>query len=212
MLKLSLQCTISKLGLHCIFLGCSKWFVECCVITISTAVERNFMVIEMLFNLILPGVLVSLRFSWMSWGGGGRGGGQKFSFPLTLEIYILLIWNLLQKFIQTQTIKKYPKGSVCCPNFDINFHGNDKFYEKSRFKISTLIWWESYFWANMLINLMLLKFYEIFILISTVNICRKDFCFFSSNLWKSGCGRLHQQWYFNICLTYVCLLSIKSDF
>ena len=53
-------------------------------------------------------VLVPLHF--------GRG-VQKCPNCLTLEIHVLLTWDMVQKFMQIKTFKRCPEGCVHCPNF-----------------------------------------------------------------------------------------------
>ena len=102
---------------------------------------------------ILVGVLVSLYFGW---------GRQKGPTSVTLEIYILLTWNMVHRLIQDKNSWKMSK-KVCplcefcwCQHFltvMLSF-----LWKMKIFKISALIWWKSYLWGYIMVNLMLFKF------------------------------------------------------
>ena len=67
-----------------------------------------------------------------------NGGRQKCSIPWTLEIYILLAWNLVQRFMQIET-KICPKGSVHWLNFadvSIYFTVMTSFLENQDFNLT----------------------------------------------------------------------------
>lgn len=51
----------------------------------------------------------------------------------TLEICILLTWNLVQRFMQIKTFKKYLKGSVHVPRFYDNNQFNSCSFNKKLF-------------------------------------------------------------------------------